>query len=132
MSVQQVRRLPVVEDGRLVGIVSLADLARSQRFDMEAAQALGRSPKILSAAAFEGRRSAPRLEADELAEHFLPPRLSLWNIFTAPAARYTTASRSGAGKPSTENRGNAGPGGEKKGKQTGAPRQSSSRRVETD
>ena len=29
------------EDGRLVGIVSLADLARSQRFDMEAAQALG-------------------------------------------------------------------------------------------
>ena len=31
----------VVEDGRLVGIVSLADLARSQRFDMEAAQALG-------------------------------------------------------------------------------------------
>ena len=35
------RRLPVVEDGRLVGIVSLADLARSQRFDMEAAQALG-------------------------------------------------------------------------------------------
>ena len=33
------------------------------------------------------------------------PRLSLWNIFTAPAARYTTASRSGAGKPSTENRG---------------------------
>ena len=35
MSVQQVRRLPVV------GIVSLADLARSQRFDMEAAQALG-------------------------------------------------------------------------------------------
>ena len=41
MSVQQVRRLPVVEDGRLVGIVSLADLARSQRFDMEAAQALG-------------------------------------------------------------------------------------------
>ena len=59
MSVQQVRRLPVVEDGRLVGIVSLADLARSQRFDMEAAQALGRSPKILSAAAFEEAVSAP-------------------------------------------------------------------------
>ena len=35
------RRLPVVEGGKLVGIVSLADLARSQRFDMEAAQALG-------------------------------------------------------------------------------------------
>lgn len=41
MARQQVRRLPVVEDGKLVGIVSLADLARSQRFDMEAAQALG-------------------------------------------------------------------------------------------
>mgnify|MGYP000698145635 CR=1 FL=1 len=41
MSKQQVRRLPVVEEGKLVGIISLADLARSQRFDMEAAQALG-------------------------------------------------------------------------------------------
>ena len=41
MARQQVRRLPVVEDGKLVGILSLADLARSQRFDMEAAQALG-------------------------------------------------------------------------------------------
>ena len=40
MSVQQVRRLPVVDAGRLVGIISLADLARSQRFDMEAAKAL--------------------------------------------------------------------------------------------
>ena len=41
MSAHQVRRLPVVEEGKLVGIISLADLARSQRFDMEAAQALG-------------------------------------------------------------------------------------------
>ena len=41
MARQQVRRLPVVDGGTLVGIVSLADLARSQRFDMEAAQALG-------------------------------------------------------------------------------------------
>ena len=41
MAGQQVRRLPVVEDGKLVGIVTLADLARSQRYDMEAAQALG-------------------------------------------------------------------------------------------
>ena len=40
MARQQVR-LPVVEEGKLVGIISLADLARSQRFDMEAAQALG-------------------------------------------------------------------------------------------
>lgn len=41
ISRHNVGALPVVEDGRLVGIVSLADLARSQRFDMEAAQALG-------------------------------------------------------------------------------------------
>ena len=40
MSVHQVRRLPVVENGRLVGMISLADVARSGRFDMEAAQAL--------------------------------------------------------------------------------------------
>ena len=33
-------RLPVVEEGRLVGMLSLADLARSHRYDMEAAQAL--------------------------------------------------------------------------------------------
>lgn len=41
MAQRQVRRLPVVEGGKVVGIVSLADLARSQRFDMEAAQVLG-------------------------------------------------------------------------------------------
>ena len=40
MSLHQVRRLPVVENGRLVGMISLADVARSGRFDMEAAQAL--------------------------------------------------------------------------------------------
>ena len=40
MSRHQVRRLPVVEGGKLVGMISLSDLARSGRFDMEAAQAL--------------------------------------------------------------------------------------------
>ena len=40
MAEKQVRRLPVVENGRLVGILSLGDLARSHRFDMEAAQTL--------------------------------------------------------------------------------------------
>ena len=40
MSLHQVRRLPVVERGRLVGVISLGDVARSGRFDMEAAQAL--------------------------------------------------------------------------------------------
>ncbi len=40
MSEHQVRRLPVVEKGKLVGVISLADVARSGRFDMEAAQAL--------------------------------------------------------------------------------------------
>lgn len=37
---EQVRRVPVTEDGKLVGMVSLADLARRERFSMEAAQAL--------------------------------------------------------------------------------------------
>ena len=40
MSAQQVRRLPVVEGGKVVDMISLSDLARSRRFDMEAAQAL--------------------------------------------------------------------------------------------
>ncbi len=40
MAAQQVRRLPVVEGGKVVGMISLADLARSRRLDMEAAQAL--------------------------------------------------------------------------------------------
>ena len=40
MAVQQVRRLPVVEGGKVVGMISLGDLAKSRRFDMEAAQAL--------------------------------------------------------------------------------------------
>ena len=40
MSAQQVRRLPVVEEGKVVGMLSLGDLAKCHRFDMEAAQAL--------------------------------------------------------------------------------------------
>ena len=40
MSAQQVRRLPVVEEGEVVGMLSLGDLAKCHRFDMEAAQAL--------------------------------------------------------------------------------------------
>ena len=40
MSSKQIRRLPVVDNGKLVGMISLSDLARSGRFDMEAAQAL--------------------------------------------------------------------------------------------
>ena len=40
MSAHQVRRLPVVEGGKVVGMISLSDLARSGRFDLEAAQAL--------------------------------------------------------------------------------------------
>lgn len=42
MSLQQVRRLPVVEtDGRVVGMLSLGDLAGSRQCDMEASRALG-------------------------------------------------------------------------------------------
>ena len=40
MAMAQVRRIPVTENGVLVGIVSLGDLARSSRLEMEAAQAL--------------------------------------------------------------------------------------------
>ncbi len=41
MGKSQVRRIPVLEDGKLVGMVSLCDLSRSSRYSMEAAQALG-------------------------------------------------------------------------------------------
>lgn len=40
MAAEQVRRLPVVEDGRLVGILSLGDLARCGRCEMEVSRAL--------------------------------------------------------------------------------------------
>ena len=40
MGDDQVRRLPVLDEGRLVGIVTLCDLSRSGRFGMEAAAAL--------------------------------------------------------------------------------------------
>ena len=41
MSGDQVRRLPVLDEGRLVGMVTLADMARSSLLTMEAAAALG-------------------------------------------------------------------------------------------
>ena len=41
MGRQQVRRLPVVENGRLCGMVSLGDLARREQSVMDAADALG-------------------------------------------------------------------------------------------
>ncbi len=40
MSKDQVRRLPVMEDGRLVGMVTLCDMARSCSCDSEVAEAL--------------------------------------------------------------------------------------------
>lgn len=40
MAREQVRRLPVVRDGRLLGMVSLADLSRREDYAMEAAAAL--------------------------------------------------------------------------------------------
>ena len=40
MGKEQVRRLPVVSDGRLVGMVSLSDVSRKEDFAMEAAAAL--------------------------------------------------------------------------------------------
>ena len=40
MSAQQVRRLPVVEKGKVVGMVSLGDLAKCGRYEMEVSKAL--------------------------------------------------------------------------------------------
>jgi len=40
MTARQVRRLPVTEAGKVIGVLSLGDLARSHRFDMEASKAL--------------------------------------------------------------------------------------------
>jgi CBS domain-containing protein len=40
MSEKQVRRLPVIEQGKVVGMLSLGDLAVSNNCDMEAAKAL--------------------------------------------------------------------------------------------
>lgn len=40
MADQQVRRMPVVENNKLVGIVALGDMAVDQRFDTEASEAL--------------------------------------------------------------------------------------------
>ena len=40
MAATQVRRLPVTEEGKVVGMVSLGDLATSRTHDMEASKAL--------------------------------------------------------------------------------------------
>ena len=40
MAARQVRRLPVLDHGKLVGMVSLGDLATSHAFDMETSKAL--------------------------------------------------------------------------------------------
>lgn len=40
MSQKQVRRIPVVDNNTLVGIVALGDLATNKRFDTEASEAL--------------------------------------------------------------------------------------------
>lgn len=40
MSENQIRRIPVVENNKLVGIVALGDMATDSRFDLEASEAL--------------------------------------------------------------------------------------------
>jgi CBS domain-containing protein len=40
MAQSQVRRLPVVESGKLVGMLALGDMAKTHSFDMEASKAL--------------------------------------------------------------------------------------------
>ncbi|HOP73893.1 MAG TPA: CBS domain-containing protein [Bacillota bacterium] len=41
MAHQQIRRLPVVEDNQLIGIVALGDLATQAKYDVELARTLG-------------------------------------------------------------------------------------------
>lgn len=41
MATQQIRRLPVIQDDRLVGMVSLGDLATKAKFDVEVSTTLG-------------------------------------------------------------------------------------------
>ena len=48
MGVRQIRRLPVLEDGKLCGMVSLGDLARREETGMDAADALGEISSGLS------------------------------------------------------------------------------------
>lgn len=40
MSSEQIRRIPVVDDGKVVGMIALADMARSNAYQMEASKAL--------------------------------------------------------------------------------------------
>ena len=40
MAQEQVRRLPVMQDGRVIGMLSLGDMAKRREFDMEAGKAL--------------------------------------------------------------------------------------------
>lgn len=40
MGESKVRRLPVVDDGKIVGFISLGDISRTGKFDMEASKAL--------------------------------------------------------------------------------------------
>ena len=40
MASEQIRRLAVMENGKLIGVISLGDLARYRSFDMEISQAL--------------------------------------------------------------------------------------------
>ena len=40
MASQQIRRLPVVEKGAVIGVVSLGDLARCGKYEMEISKAL--------------------------------------------------------------------------------------------
>ncbi len=41
MATQQVRRLPVIEEDRLIGMVSLGDLATKAKYDVEVSTTLG-------------------------------------------------------------------------------------------
>ena len=48
MGREQIRRLPVMENGRLCGLVSLGDLARKEESSYDAADALGEISSMVS------------------------------------------------------------------------------------
>ena len=66
MAQAQVRRLPVTNrEGKLVGVVTLADLARSGRLEAELSQALAEISDNIRRPAPHGKPVQPRLRAGE-------------------------------------------------------------------
>ena len=48
MAREQIRRLPVIDEGKIVGIVSIGDLAKQKNFDIEVSMAIAEISEIPS------------------------------------------------------------------------------------